>query len=250
MSRSPLEVMSLELARAIADTRYWFVIGGQAVRCFAPYRPSRDADLGVAHAKDLRSLVAQLRRHGRVQILERSADTVHLTLEGIDVSIFVLPELLPHVAENALTVTGVLATKTHAILDRGTRRDFFDLYVMLELHGLGMLQCLEALQQVYATEVNHGLVLRALCYFDDANSEPALPGEGKSDWQQVKSFFAQAVAALIVPPRLPLAIQSRVVDVHPKPGAPSADRSQRAPPRSGKARSRSSSTRQQSKGRD
>lgn len=30
-----------------------FVIGGQAVRCFAPYRPSRDVDFGVATAVDL-----------------------------------------------------------------------------------------------------------------------------------------------------------------------------------------------------
>ena len=34
-------------ARVVDDIPYWFVIGGQAVRCFAPYRPSRDVDFGV-----------------------------------------------------------------------------------------------------------------------------------------------------------------------------------------------------------
>jgi hypothetical protein len=70
-------------------------------------------------------------------------------------------------------VTGLLAAKLHAILDRGTRRDFFDLYVLLQIEGLG-LECLNALTKVYATEVNSGLVLRALSYFDDADAEADL----------------------------------------------------------------------------
>lgn len=213
MQHEPIEVLPSSVGGALADSGYWFLIGGQAVRCFAPYRPSRDADFGVSKAKDLKSLVALLRKRGKVAILETSEGTVHLNFEGVDVSVFVLPELVPHVEQNVLTVTGVLATKTHAILDRGTRRDFFDLYVMLQLHGLGILDCINALAQVYDTEVNHGLVLRALSYFEDAKAEAALPGEGKNDWLQVRTYFAKAVAALIVPPTAALAIQSRVVDV-------------------------------------
>lgn len=38
----PQQAMPPALARAMGEeARYWFVIGGQAVRCFAPYRPSR-----------------------------------------------------------------------------------------------------------------------------------------------------------------------------------------------------------------
>jgi hypothetical protein len=221
MTRSPLEVLHPKLASALGDTTYWFVIGGQAVRCFLPYRPSRDADFGVFKAKDLKSLVAHLQQLGRVEILETEVDTIHINWEGIDISVFVLPHLVRHVEGNALSLTGVLATKTHAILDRGTRRDFFDLYVMLHLHSMGILECLKALSHVYETEVNQGLVLRALTYFDDADAESPLPGEGKDDWQSVKDFFSKAVAALIVPPTAPLNIQSRVADVvaHPKNSA-------------------------------
>ena len=216
--RSPLEVLPGEISAAVASERYWFVIGGQAVRCIVPYRPSRDVDFGVLTAKDSKQLLAQLRRAGDVALIEQSADTVHLTFQGIDVSVFVLPELGPHTADNTLTVAGILATKLHAILDRGTRRDFFDLYVVLQVEGLGLLECLGALSKVYETEVNSGLVLRALTYFDDADSEAALPGEGKSDWRKVRDFFSMAVAALLVPPTRPLEIQSCVVDVR-SPGS-------------------------------
>lgn len=165
-----------------------------------------------------------------MELIETSKDTTHLNFEGIDVSIFVLPQLERHVEDAVLTVTGVLATKTHAILDRGTRRDFFDLYVMLQMHGLGLLQCLEALSEVYETDVNRGLVLRALSHFDDAESEAPLPGEAAEDWPNVRGFFVTGVAALVVPPTRPLGIQSRVVDVRTpraagKPSRPAVTKS-------------------------
>ncbi len=213
MKRSPLEVLPAAVADVVAHESYWFVIGGQAVRCFCPYRPSRDVDFGVVRAKDFKQLLAHLRAHGEVEVTEKSRDTVHLIFDGVDVSIFVLRRLGGYVEDRSLDVTGVLATKTHAILDRGLRRDFFDLYVMLQSQSLGVVDCLKGLRQVYDAEVNEGLVLRALAFFDDAEKCARLPGEGEDDWETVQAFFSHAVAALVVPPPKPLVIQKRRVDV-------------------------------------
>lgn len=211
--REPVDVMPRPVGRAVADLPYWFVIGGQAMRCFCPYRPSRDVDFGVTSARDLNDLVQQLQRRGRVEIAERSADTVHLRFDGIDVSIFVLAMLSPFVSERRLSVTGLLATKLHAILDRGTRRDFFDLYVTLHRNSLGIAECLGAMRQVYRQEINDTLLLRALTFFDDAEREAALPGEGPDDWATVKEFFWNRVGQLLIPPAHELLIERRVVDV-------------------------------------
>ena len=201
------------VGRAVADLPYWFVIGGQAMRCFCPYRPSRDVDFGVTTASDLDDLVQQLQRRGHVEIAERSDDTVHLRFDGIDVSIFVLAMLSPFVSERRLSVSGLLATKLHAILDRGTRRDFFDLYVTLHRNALGIAECLAAMRQVYRQDVNETLLLRALTFFDDAEREAALPGEGVDDWTTVKEFFWNRVGQLLIPPARELQIERRVVDV-------------------------------------
>lgn len=205
--------MPLPVGRAVADLPYWFVIGGQAVRCFCPYRPSRDVDFGVTSPGDLDDLVQQLQRRGRVEIAERSVDTVHLRFDGIDVSIFVLAMLSPFVSDRRLSVTGLLATKLHAILDRGTRRDFFDLYVTLHRHALGIAECLAAMRHVYQQEINEPLLLRALTFFDDAEREAKLPGEGPDDWATVKEFFWSRVGQLLIPPARELLIERRVVDV-------------------------------------
>ncbi len=220
MTLDPLAVIPQEVAAAVPAERYWFVIGGQAVRCFCPYRPSRDVDFGVVTGTEQELLVDHLRRRGRVELTERAPDTVHLTFDGVDVSIFVLPSLRRHTHNGVLTSLGILATKTHAILDRGLRRDFFDLYVMLEVEHLGLLDCLRALSQVYDTDVNEGLVLRALVYFDDAEREPAIVGEGMDDWQVVKSFFINSVGALLSPPLSKLAVQARSVEVRSSASTP------------------------------
>ena len=209
----PAAVIPESLADAVGDLPYWFVIGGQAVRCICPYRPSRDVDFGVPAAADLEGFVARLESRGKVEIVERASDTVHLRFDGIKVSVFVLERLASHVKGRRLDTTGVLATKLHAILDRGTRRDFFDLYVMLERGSLGIAACLAAMGEVFAQRVSESLLLRALTFFDDAEREAPLPGEGPQDWATVKSFFLTRVGSLLVPPGRALAIQSRVVDV-------------------------------------
>jgi hypothetical protein len=211
--RTPVQVIPPPLGRAVADLPYWFVIGGQAMRCFCPYRPSRDVDFGVTSAKSLDDLVRQLKRRGHVEIAERTHETVHLRFDGIDVSIFVLEMLASFVDDRRLSVTGLLANKLHAILDRGTRRDFFDLYVTLHRHALGIAECLAAVRQVYRQEVNDTLLLRALTFFDDAEREAALPGEGPDDWSTVKEFFWSRVGHLLIPPARELQIERQVVDV-------------------------------------
>lgn len=211
----PRQVMPQPLARALTDDTFWFVIGGQAVRCFAPYRPSRDTDLGVDRLATLDDLLRHLEARGAVEVLERSAGTVHLTWDGIKVSLFVLDKLVPFVEGRRLSLTGLLATKLHAILDRGLRRDFFDLYVLLQRERLGIAECLAAMRAVYGAQVHDGLLLRALAFFEDAERQAPLPGEGPEDWSTVKGFFLERVGSLIVPPGRELAIQKRIVDVTP-----------------------------------
>ena len=211
--RDPANVMPEPLARAVADLETWFVIGGHAVRCFCPYRPKRDVDFGVALPNDLEELLAELSRRGRVEIVERGEQTVHLRFDGVNVSVFVLAELAPFTEQRRLSVTGIIATKLHAILDRGTRRDFFDLYITMQIHQIGIAECMSAMRDVYGSDLNEPLLLRALTYFEDAEREATLPGEGKDDWSLVTEFFLSRVGQLIVPPTKLLAIQSLEVDV-------------------------------------
>jgi hypothetical protein len=102
--------------------------------------------------------------------------------------------LTPFSEEHRLTVTGILATKLHAIVDRGFRRDFFDLYVMLQDQSLGMADCLAAMRAVHTQPI---------------------PDEGKKDWETVKDYFLTRIGHLLIPPARKLSIQSQRIDVKP-----------------------------------
>jgi len=209
----PEQVIPRPVAEALAGPTTWFLIGGQAVRCLVPYRSSRDVDLGVGTTADLDEILDRLARVGTFELVERSADTAHVLVEGLEVSVFVLERLAPFAQGGRLGVTGLLATKLHAILDRGLRRDFFDLYVLLQHERLGVAAAIDALREVYRQPVRDELLLRALCYFDDAEREERLPGEGDRDFQTVRRFFLKQVGQLLVPPTAALEIQSQRVDV-------------------------------------
>ncbi len=207
------QVIPAALSKALEGLDGWFLIGGHAVRCWRPYRPSRDVDLGVRTHPAAAKLLAALKRRGTVTLIERSKDTVHFRFEGIDVSLFVLPRVGRFVEDRRLSIVGILSTKLHAILDRGTRRDFFDLYVVLHDQRLSVADCLSALRSVYGPNVDDGLLLRALAFFDDADREAKLPGEGPRDWGLVKRFFQEQVGRLLIPPTRELVIATRRVDV-------------------------------------
>mgnify|MGYP001582881571 FL=1 len=64
----PEKVIPAGLVDAVADLPYWFVIGGQAIRCFCPYRPSRDVDFGVPTADELYDFLRRLESRGLVEI--------------------------------------------------------------------------------------------------------------------------------------------------------------------------------------
>ena len=221
MSRyKPEQVIPGAIRPVVEPLPYWFVIGGHAVRCFCPYRPTRDVDFGVREAPSIEALLGALEESGTTEVLDKSADTVHLTWNDIGVSIFLLEEIGRYTEERRLDVKGILATKVHAIIDRGTRRDFFDLYVTLQDQQLGIAEALVALRTVYAQEINDSLVLRALTWFEDAEREAPLPGEGGKDWQKVQDFFLTRVGSLIVPPSHVLEIQRLLVDVDGEPSSP------------------------------
>ena len=212
-SFTPQEVIPAPLAEALAALPYWFVIGGHAVRCLCPYRPSRDVDFGVPKKTDASELIEHLGKAGTVDILERSEGTTHLLFDDVNVSVFVLDALVPFTEGQRLTTEGILATKLKAILGRGLRRDFFDLYVTMQVERRSLADCLAAMRAVYGDAVDESLLLRALAYFEDAERQAPLPGESKGDWTTVKTFFMTSVGTLLTPPPTALSIQSSRVDV-------------------------------------
>ena len=89
--------------------------------------------------------------------------------------------------------------KLVAISGRGCRKDFADLYLILQdepsLEGY-----FDLLPRKYGeSRVNAYHILKSLTYFDDAESEPMPQMLVPFDWKECKAFFIREARAIVLP---------------------------------------------------
>ena len=88
----------------------------------------------------------------------------------------------------------IAATKLSAIANRGSRKDFVDLWVLMTRHR-PLAEYLALHEEKFeARDVGH--VIRSLIHFDDAEREPPLRLLIELDWEELKADFRRRVAAL------------------------------------------------------
>jgi hypothetical protein len=90
-------------------------------------------------------------------------------------------------------VLDVAAMKLNAITNRGSKKDFYDLQMLLQHYQLRAL--LDAYCAKYAV-ANRFMVIRSLAWFEDAEHEPDPVSLTRATWQTVKSRISKAVAGL------------------------------------------------------
>jgi len=89
--------------------------------------------------------------------------------------------------------------KLIAISGRGSRKDFADLYIILQ--DVPTLETyFDMLPKKYGeSRVNTYHILKSLTYFDDAESEPMPRMLVPFDWEECKAFFVREARAIILP---------------------------------------------------
>jgi len=100
-----------------------------------------------------------------------------------------LEETLPFEGIQLASLADIAAMKIHAIEDRGTRRDFVDVYFLSKKYTLD--EMLEYYQKKYSVLEDHLYsILRSLDYFEDAEQENQMPKMLTSiSWEEVKEYF-------------------------------------------------------------
>ena len=86
--------------------------------------------------------------------------------------------------------------KLAAIAKRGVRRDYWDLYEILSQTRLTLhAVCGDYLRKFGVAEADLYHVLRALSWFEDAESDPTpLRGLTRSKWREIRDWFEQHAA--------------------------------------------------------
>ena len=192
----------LRLSQASFIDRF-YLAGGTAVALHLGHRLSFDLDFFSSKAFAVEKITQELQLLGKLTIMQKEPTTLLGTFQGTKVSFFYLTHPLIGRTEKYLDITiaspkDLIAMKLMAIAQRGTKRDFIDLYMLLH-RKYSLKQCLSFLKQKYSRdEFSLTHIIRSLTYFEDADEDKSeLQLLQPINWTQVKNYFSTAAPKLI-----------------------------------------------------
>ncbi|MBI4226826.1 MAG: nucleotidyl transferase AbiEii/AbiGii toxin family protein [Candidatus Omnitrophica bacterium] len=189
---------------AIGATQDFYLAGGTGLALRLRHRRSVDLDFfsrtNRLAFEERRDLHARLRRLPDWVVVETKHGTLHGTVGRTRISFFHYdaPLLKPPVRWKAVRIASledIGVMKLGAIIGRGSRKDFVDLYVICRRIPLRRLLALGPRKFTRSRDFTLQ-ALKALSYFQDAEREPAITMRPPVAWSEITAFFQREVRKL------------------------------------------------------
>ena len=192
---------TLELLRAISkqpEVQETRLVGGTALALQYGHRQSVDLDFFGRLPEDKDVLIDAVKRIGDVTVLNRSKIILQMVVNQVKVD-FVDYSRYPWIDEPIHGDGFVLASdkdiaamKVNAIMGRGTRKDFIDLYALLQRYSLAEIM---GFYQHKYPEFSEYRALLSMTYFDDAEMQDLPIMFIDTPWETMKKVIIKAVNA-------------------------------------------------------
>ncbi|RMF96848.1 MAG: hypothetical protein D6734_03155 [Candidatus Schekmanbacteria bacterium] len=176
--------------RSLRFVSDFYLAGGTSLAIQIGHRQSIDLDFfskGSFSVPDIRKELSNL---GEYIVVYEDNRTLDIVLDEVKVSFFhydydLLYPLIDFENIKLADIRDIAAMKISAISSRGCKKDFIDLFFLLEKYSLEEL--LSFFEKKYSkTKYNKMHILKSLVFFDDAEEEP-MPVMLKSvDWKNIK----------------------------------------------------------------
>lgn len=180
-----------------------YLAGGTALALQLGHRTSKDLDFYTKEHFEPRELHEKFRGafcEENVSQAIIAKDTLKFEINITDISIFRYPYRLIRPLQEYQQVKlasseDIAAMKIEALLTRGKKRDFVDIYFLIEKYGLENV--LKFVQKKYPHAYNEFSCLTSLTYFEDAEKKD----QGRSrlylysniSWKEIKKFLEKEV---------------------------------------------------------
>ena len=196
---STLELLKgLQALDSLHNTR---LVGGTALALQYGHRISVDLDLFANNLEtDFMTIITEIKSKDlKIEIRKQSPGILISMIENVKVDIvnYPYPWIDSEKREEDIvfaTDKDIAAMKLSAITNRGTKKDFIDLFFLLKRFSL------EQMLAFYSEKYNDGssfMVLKSLTYFDDAEEDPSPKIIDKSlKWTNIKTTIEDAVRQL------------------------------------------------------
>ncbi len=198
-----VEPNTLELLNTLMDKSYlstFNLVGGTALALQIGHRKSIDLDLFTQEEFDGAALLKNLENDFQeIDVLTLTKGTLLTRIQQVKVDFlrFNYPVIRPVQIENGLRLLSsedIAPMKFDAIAGRGKKKDFYDLYFLLENMTLAEMLNLHR-EKFKLSTIFH--IVKSLTYFEDAedDDDPILMDK-KITWEQVKKRIVKSVGSL------------------------------------------------------
>lgn len=187
---------ALEKVRAEELLQSFYLAGGTALALQLGHRKSIDLDFFSQKYPPHEQLLQALKKY-QPTIVQQSTGTLDIFINEVKISFFeyVYPLLENTIKYKELEIASPLdiaCMKISAISQRGSKKDFVDLYFLLQKYTLDEL--FTAFEKKYKGIKYQRLhILKSLVYFDDAESDPEPDYIKPVKWEDVKKLLLKSV---------------------------------------------------------
>lgn len=197
LSYQTVDSHTLELLRQLSvvpEFSAMRLVGGTSLALQYGHRTSVDLDFFGTFDSEL-SFSIILRSYGRLAIVKETSKIKVYLLDGIKVDFvhYDYPWLESPLQVDGLTLAtppDIAAMKVNAIEGRGSKKDFIDLYYLLQRYTL--VEILDFYEQKYP-EHSVFRALMSMSYFDDADMQPTPRMFTDVSWDEVKEYIQSQV---------------------------------------------------------
>ncbi len=170
--------------------RPFYLAGGTSLALQIGHRRSIDFDFFAEGDLNTTQIIHHLRNIGKFELFDRSEDTLNGSVNDVQISFFsykypLVKDFHQYMKISIADMLDIALMKLEAISGRGGKKDFIDLYFLLERFSISEL--LQRYPQKYGVEIsNHYHLLKSLVYFEDAEQQPMPPMLQKVSWEDIK----------------------------------------------------------------
>lgn len=194
-----IEPNTLELLKSLMQKHYlkqFVLVGGTALALHIGHRQSVDIDLFTIEDFNTNELLPLLIKDYNLSLVNQTPQSLICTINNVKVDFirFQYPFIRP-ISEidgvRIISTEDIAAMKLDAIVGRGRKKDFYDIYYLLKQINIEKL--LELYQEKYPHQTTFH-VLRSLVYFADADPDPdPIVFDNKLTWHNIKNSLIKEI---------------------------------------------------------
>ena len=198
LSYQTVEPHTLELLKGLMSEPLFGslrLVGGTALALQYGHRSSIDLDFFGNIESDAETIKDILRKYGRLFVIKESKNIKIYQLDGVKVDIvnYSYPWIDTPIIEDGIILASpkdIASMKVNAIEGRGTKKDFIDMYFLLQHYDL------REIFTFYQNKYPENSIFRALMspsYFDDAENQFMPKMFSAISWEDVKNYISVQV---------------------------------------------------------